>query len=165
VRRSLLLALILGCYRDTKKVEKVEEASETKTAMTTNVATTETKTQEPSEREVKESTDRMAVLVDVPDAGTELIFTPPQGAPVIRLPRGSRVIGTVPVASTSRTTEVKTGTMVDTKAANVQVAATAQTDTTKKADVREETHTGVAFIFKLALAGYIYFKFIRKVTP
>lgn len=175
MRAALLVLILLSfcCHHEVKKDEHVEvqETNETAKVIQNDVA--ETKLQEASEVDIKTSRSEDAIIIQDADGSIEVAKVTP-GKP-LKAPKGSKVIGTVPLASTTVDQNKHIGAKVDEKvtetAAKELDRGTKNVHDEIKTDTITDTGPGIKFYgfcllaFVIALAaGYCYLKFMRKVA-
>lgn len=169
------VGLLTACHQEKRQDIQLDQTTKAVKAEDSQAETHETKSQGPSDITLKtEREDDNAVIVEEAD-GSIVIAKVPAKKP-LRLPKGSRVTGTVDLGGGVKTEQEKKLGAVDDTIDTETKKKTAETDTTDtklKAHLDEITDTGPGWEFYAACigglivilaAGYFYLKMVKKVS-
>jgi hypothetical protein len=148
--RSFLIGIVLLCCGcDWTSAVKKTQVSTDDTEWTEHHDRIERTHQEGSDFDTKTVKEEAAVVVETPD-GPLLVRVPRSGAPV-KLPKDSKVTGTVPLTVTTVDQDNHVGAKDTTK----QDAVDKKKDEKKKDDVKVETEKEVGLPLKFYFAGLL----------
>lgn len=170
-RMLVIVILAVACHHEVKQQVQLDTTEHTDSKEKLAEVTGELKVQAASDIDTKVSSEQDAVIISMPDGGVQIARIEPK-KPLV-LPKGSKVIGTVPLSKTQTEQDKHIGGSTETD-------SKALTDIKKKVDDKvgklksnldDVTDTGPGFKFycflllgiALVLAGgYCYLKFIKK---
>lgn len=174
-RLAPILLLLVGCHETVKKSMQLDEVVklDTQEQEQQKMDTAETKAQAASSVDTKTTNEDSAVEVEGPSGELTIAMVTPKTP--LRLPRGSRVIGTIPLTHREVDSKKDIGAKTDSKVTEVNSAKTNNTQgaMTIKAGAQEETvidagpgwkfYAWILLVIVLVLAaGWAYLKFFLK---
>jgi hypothetical protein len=169
----LLVAALVACHHHVQQDIRAAEEDKLNTVKATEETVAETKKQDPTDVETKTTHEDNAVVVQAPD-GTVQVAKVVKNRPLV-LPKGSKVIGIVPLSSTVKDENKHVGGTVDEK--NTQKKSTEDTAADKtttlgvKTDDELDAGPGWQFysciigaVIAVLVGGYFYLKLVKKVS-
>lgn len=170
----LVASMVLhGCHSEVKKETKVEQEQQDNSAKTTDESSVRTKTQAPTDVDIKTTKSDNAVVVRRPDGKARVAWVTKDKP--LELEKGEEVVGTVPLSQTTVDQNKHIGASVDERAA--QKKSTETDDSKKNTKLGETTESSWDFLnswkfylscvigLAVLLGGaFVYLKFIKKVS-
>lgn len=145
MKLSVAALLLTGCSWSSAVKKDVVE---TRTAEEhTAVEATTVKTQEATQIDTKTTHEESAVIVEEPDGTVEIVRVP------AKLPKGSKIQGTVPLSTTATQQTAIVGAKAET--AKIEIAATAKVDDKLVDRTETKKKTGASFQVYLIAASLI----------
>lgn len=167
MRRIVVASLVIcACsWSSATKKDVVEtRIEETKGSF----AATTTRTQAETKIDTQTVHQELAVVVEVPDGGVEIVRVPE--AEPAKLPPGSKVQGTVPLSSTTTQQHEAVGPVTAVTAVTADQIKKADEKTVDKTETKKATHASFQIYFIvasvvviLAAAIGVYVRFFRRV--
>lgn len=172
--KSIILALLLvSCHKDVKQEYHEQTEDKTAKAAESEMVKAEEKHQDATETKTTTEHEDDAVVVSEPDGSTTVVVV--KASTPLKLARGAKVIGTVPLSKTKVESDKLVGAKDEKVDSDLKKSSTETGDKTGKKDGKGETITdtgpGIKFygacllgLIIVLAAGYLYLKFAKKVT-